>query len=208
MPDTPARAVALLTQLSSDDPTRAESAFTTLYNKHHPKLLRITLRFGRQNDVPRAVCEDIVQDAMVQLWMMRATPPRPPVGAYLCAIAKRRVLNVRRDACTEDRSLHEFYARFGYTPFTDGDGAFVWGTSATDARVLRLEVYEAFASALNQMTPQRRGVLLDTYGDELSLAESAELRGVARETVKKLRYLGNRALVEFLTDAGHAPVSE
>ena len=200
---SPTREAQFLAQLASDDHNLASAAFTALFNVHRPKLLRSAINYGRIHDVSRAICEEIVHDAFVQLWCGRTTPPAAPLGSFLATIVKRRILNTRRDAQSEDRFLPEHYARCGYTPAYDHEGNLLWSGPFADARTLRLEVFESFARTVNAMTSQRRIVTTDSYCDDYTVAESAELRAIAITTVKKLRQRGRRILTQTLQAEGH-----
>lgn len=197
------REAHLLAQLTSPDLAIAGAAYTILYNAHWPRLLRSAVNCGRIHDVPRAICEEIAHDAIAQLWFERATLISPPIGGYLRSITKRRILNARRNAQSEDRFLPEHYARCGYTPAYDEQGNLLWSGPFADARALRMEVFESFARAVDPMTVQRRTAVTDNYCDEYTVAESADLRGVAINTVRNLRQAGRRAVVKAMQDDGH-----
>lgn len=171
------------------------SALETLVPRYHAPLLAFLFRLTGD----RQQAEDLVQETFTRLVTYRGAPPdrfRP----WAFAIARNLALDHLR-VTARRQAIAPVTAAPDDDPLIDiPDPA----PGALDL-VLRDDDRRAVAAALQRLPPhQREAVVLRFYHD-LSLAEIAEVTGVAVGTVKSRLFHGLRRLQGWLTTEYTAP---
>lgn len=156
-----------------------EAAFGVLYDRFARPLYALGLRWLR--DVEDA--EELVNDTLVRAWhhAARYEATRGRVAAWLFAIARHLAADRLR-------------ARSRRPP-PGGDGL-LEPVGELDLEGLA-QAWEV-ATALEQLPPVQRQVLLLAYHDDLSQSTIAEVLGIPLGTVKSRTYHGLRALAAIL----------
>ncbi|BBK38060.1 RNA polymerase sigma factor [Allostella sp. ATCC 35155] len=145
-------------------------ALRLLYDREAPRMLGVALRLVRR----RAVAEEVVHDAFLQVWRRAASfdPARGAARPWLYAILRNRALTILRG---EGRmELVEDFEPMGL----------VSEEEAPDAAVERLSDGGRLRRCLEGLEPQRRNVVVLAYIQGLSHGELAGRLGVPLGTVK------------------------
>jgi RNA polymerase sigma-70 factor (ECF subfamily) len=171
-----------VTRRAENDP---EEGLRALYEGHAPVLLAYAIRL---TDGDRARAEDIVQETLVRAWRNldkldeRAGPVRP----WLFTVAQRLAIDAHR-------------ARKARPPET-GDAVLAAVPSFDDVENTLDRI--VIADALDSLSADHRGVIVETYYRGRSVAEAAKVLGIPPGTVKSRAYYALRALKLALAERG------
>lgn len=175
----------LLTAIADGD----KSAFRSLFDVMGPKLFAITLRICRD----RAIAEDAVQDAFVEIWRKAADfdAGRGVPAAWMSVIARNKAIDqIRR------RGRSVVLASGGDRDEDGSDliAAIVDPTQAADGGVEGM----ALGQCLNRLEAQQRDMVLLAYCEGLSREELSERYDAPVNTVKTWLRRGLAALKDCL----------
>ena len=146
-----------------------------LYEQEGARLLGVALRIVRQ----RALAEDIVHDACVNIWTRAASydASRGSARGWIYSVARNLALNAVRDGARElavdDDTAAALDARASLEAWHDMADAFAWQDSAG-----------RLGPCLEQLEPVRRNCILHAYVDGLSHNEIARRLEAPLGTVK------------------------
>jgi len=150
-------------------------ALHALYEQEGPRLLGVVLRIVRD----RALAEDIVHDACVNIWTRAAAfdPARGSARGWIYSVARNLALNAVRDGhrevAVDEDTAAALDARASLEAWHDMADAFAWQASA--GRI---------AHCLEQLEPVRRNCVLHAYVDGFSHGEIARRLDAPLGTVK------------------------
>jgi RNA polymerase sigma factor (sigma-70 family) len=146
------------------------TALRMIYDAEAARMLGVALRLLHR----RALAEEAVHDAFVQIWRHAETfdPARGRARAWLYAVLRHRALNIRRD---EDRTELTDDLEPLQLP-SEGDGA--------ESLVIRLSETSALRRCLERLEPARREAITLAYVEGLSHRELAGRLGVPVGTAK------------------------
>lgn len=160
-----------------------EALLTALHDEHGAALWRFVLRLTGD----RQLAEDVVQEALLRAWKHPEILAQGvgPARSWLFTVCRNLVIDDRRSA----RHTHEF---------------------ATDDLPERAsadrsdQVLDAWlvSDALSSIGLDHRAVIVHAYYGGRSVAEIAELLGIAPGTVKSRMHYGMRALKLALQERG------
>jgi len=178
LPSAPPDEILLLEQLADGDVV----AFTTLYKRYQPRLLRLIAPFRDIEDP-----EEVIQDIFLKLWLKRefVTGLRS-VEFYLYRMARNRLLDIRRSKkarlAREQAVSAELVEESAGRPAQDSAGTL-------------LEYKEFYGMVIQTITqlPQRQQEIyrLSLFLDR-SLDEIAEELHLSKAVVIKQLYLANK----------------
>ena len=165
-------------------------AMHRLYGQEGARLLGVALRIVRQ----RALAEDIVHDACVNIWTRAASfdPARGSARGWIYSVARHLALNAVRDGqrevAVDEDTAATLDARAALEAWHDMADAFAWQASA--GRI---------AHCLEQLEPVRRNCVLHAYVDGFSHGEIARRLDAPLGTVKAWIKRSLAALRECMT---------
>lgn len=151
------------------------SAMQRLYAQEGARLLGVVERIVRD----RALAEDIVHDACVNIWTRAASFERTLGSArgWIYSVARNLALNAvrdgRREVAVDDETAAALDARASLEAWHDMADAFAWQDSA--GRI---------GPCLEQLEPVRRNCILHAYVDGFSHGEIARRLDAPLGTVK------------------------
>jgi RNA polymerase sigma factor (sigma-70 family) len=160
------------------------AALRTVYDAEAPRMLGVALRILRR----RALAEEAVQDAFVQVWRRAGTfdAARGSGRAFLYAILRNRALNILRGEARTD--------------LTDAvDETVPSEDEGPEAVVVRLSEAGALRRCLDGLDPPRRDAIVLAYAHGLSHGELAGRLGLPLGTVKSWLRRSLLALRECLS---------
>jgi RNA polymerase sigma-70 factor (ECF subfamily) len=162
-----------------------EESLRALYDEHAPVLLAYVMRL---TDGDRSRAEDIVQETLLRAWrnLDRLDEHGGPVRPWLFTVAQRLAIDAHR-------------ARRARPPEVgDAALALVPGLDQIEGALDRIIVVDA----LEALSPEHRGVIVETYYRGRSVAEAARVLGIPPGTVKSRCYYALRALKLALAERG------
>lgn len=170
-----------------------EPALAELHARHHRAAYAIALRALAD----RALAEDAVQEAFLDLWRggARWDPARAKLSTWICVLAHRRAVDIaRREARRETAPEQaESWAADAYT---------------TEELVLLREDRRDVQGALEQLTASQRTVIELGYYGGLTQAQIAQKLEVPLGTVKSRAYEALRSLRDLLRAPRFQPAVE
>ncbi|MDQ5820101.1 MAG: sigma-70 family RNA polymerase sigma factor [Actinomycetota bacterium] len=160
-----------------------EAALAELHARHHRTAYAIALRALAD----RALAEDAVQEAFLDLWRgsARWDPARAKLSTWICVLAHRRAVDIaRREARRE----------------TAPEQAETWAADAytTEELVVLREDRRDVQSALEQLTATQRNVIELAYYGGLSQVQIARTLEIPLGTVKSRVFEALSSLRELL----------
>ncbi|WP_245594345.1 sigma-70 family RNA polymerase sigma factor [Actinospica robiniae] len=169
-----------------------EARLRALHDQYSGQLFGYVLR---QTHGDRQAAEDIVQETLLRAWTHpdALDPAKGSVRAWLFAVARNLVIDAARARQARPREvaaerLGEDWAASVPDP---GEDAFERSLNA-------LQV----AEVLEQLSPEHRSVLVETYYRGATVAEAAKTLGVPPGTVKSRTYYALRALRSACAERG------
>jgi RNA polymerase sigma factor (sigma-70 family) len=146
-----------------------DSALAELHARHHRTAYAIALRALAD----RALAEDAVQEAFLDLWRgsARWDPARAKLSTWICVLAHRRAVDIARREARRD---------------TAPEQAETWAADAytTEELVVLREDRRDVQSALEQLTTTQRNVIELAYYGGLSQVQIAHRLDLPLGTVK------------------------
>jgi RNA polymerase sigma-70 factor (ECF subfamily) len=162
------------------------AALRALYEHEGPRMVGVAMRIVRR----RALADEAVQDAFVQIWR-RAETYDPALGSaltWIYAIVRHRALNILRDEARTEQ-LPEVETA------SEEEGA---EHEDPEAMVLRLADGTALRRCLERLEPRRREAIVLAYVHGLTHAELAGRLQVPLGTMKSWIRRGLGSLRECL----------
>ncbi len=181
--DTHKEEVRLVERLAAGD----ESALGALYDRFAPMLLALVRRV-----VGDAEAEDVLQDALVQVWRQapRYDPARSSVSTWLVLIARSRAIDRLRSRQVAART-REASAREKPALDTSPEGA---------AAVLKDERRAVLEGELAQLPDEQRQAIELAFFAGMTQSEIASSTGIPLGTVKTRTLLAMKKLRRALSD--------
>jgi RNA polymerase sigma-70 factor (ECF subfamily) len=173
-------------------PHADEARLRALYEQYSGQLLGYVLR---QTHGDRQAAEDIVQETLLRAWTHpdALDPAKGSVRAWLFAVARNLVIDAAR---ARQARPHEIAAeRLGE------DWAGGVPDPGADAFERSLDALQ-LAQVLEQLSPEHRAVLVETYYRGATVAQAAKALGVPPGTVKSRTYYALRALRSACAERG------
>lgn len=169
-----------------------EARLRALYEQYSGPLFGYVLR---QTNGDRAAAEDIVQETLLRAWTHpdALDPARGSVRAWLFAVARNLVIDAARARQARPREVAA--ERLGE------DWAASVPDPGEDAFERSLDALQV-AEVLEQLSPEHRSVLVETYYRGATVAEAAKTLGVPPGTVKSRTYYALRALRSACAERG------
>jgi RNA polymerase sigma-70 factor (ECF subfamily) len=162
---------------------RDRDAFLALYDRFSPRMLGLILSIMRH----RSAAEDVLQDAMLEVWTRHAARYKPTLGSvesWMLRLARARAID----------HLRSSFRRTGSAPETAG-ASLEWidsGSARHDAAALR--------AALLDLPIDQREPLVLAFAHGLTREQIASHLGIPVGTVKTRVRLGVHRLRERLAD--------
>jgi RNA polymerase sigma-70 factor, ECF subfamily len=169
-----------------------EQLVRELYAEHAGVLLGYVRRLVG-GDTPRA--EDVVQETLLRAWqhpeaLRSSDRDASSVRAWLITVARHLVIDGERRRQVRPREVELSIA---HEPAHD--------EPAYEQVLTAWEV----ADALQSLSPEHRGVIVELYYRDRSVSEAARILGVPEGTVKSRAYYGLRALRVAAEERGVLP---
>ena len=157
-------------------------AFTTLYKRYQPRLLRLMAPFRDVEDP-----EEVIQDIFLKLWLKRefVTGLRS-VEFYLYRMARNRLVDIRRS--NKARLAREHAVNAGWAEGSEG-------LPAEDNAVTLIEYKEFYGmvlQTLTQLSQRQQQIYRLSIFQDMSLDEIAEELQLSKAVVIKQLYLANK----------------
>lgn len=158
--------LALITRLKQGD----EAAFKIVFNQWFKKLYTFSFRYLKNKEL----AEEVVQEAMLQLWInRRKLDEKYPLSPYLFTIVRRLSLNSIRQLATSRNVSEKLYQEMRES------------VNTTEDDVLLAELQRITNEALVLMPKQQQQVYRLSRNEGYSLDEIAAELGILKNTVKK-----------------------
>ncbi|HEY2061235.1 sigma-70 family RNA polymerase sigma factor [Amycolatopsis sp. NBC_01480] len=166
----------------------AEELVERLYTEHGRSLLAYATRLTGDP----AAAEDVVQETLIRAWKHAGdltVDGRGSVRGWLLTVARNLITDRARARASRPQEVAE-----------QPEGLAVPPVQRDHAQ--RVVDSMAVLDALEELTPEHRDVLVAIYYRGRSVAEAAELLGIAPGTVKSRTYYALRALRAAMASAG------
>ena len=159
------------------------AALRVIYDNEAPRMIGVAQRIVRR----RALAEEVVHDAFVQIWRRAASfdAARGAARTWMYAIVRHRAISILRD---EKRLELD----------ADGDPAEETAEESSDDVISRLSDASSLRHCLERLEERARKLIVLTYVHGLSHTELAAREGVPLGTVKSWIRRGALALRECL----------
>jgi RNA polymerase sigma-70 factor (family 1) len=145
-------------------------AYTTLYKKYQPIVLRFIYTFLKSPEISNDVCQEV----FIKLWELRHKLTEVnSFKAYLFTIAKNHTLNTLKRAAVD----HNLKSRVIYN--------FVEGRNEVEDEILSEEYYNYIHSILQTLPKASREMFKLCRIQGKTYDEAAKALGLSRNTVKK-----------------------
>jgi RNA polymerase sigma-70 factor (family 1) len=162
--------IDLLMRISEGD----RHAFRELYQRYTPVVYPFIKSLCNDN----ALCEDIVQEVFIKIWVNRAKAGNiQQVRSYLFKAAKNRFLNELR----KQKNERTYFNNRRY------DGI---DTETPEQQLTFKEGMRLGNEALSRLSPKRKIIVEMSTREELSLDEISSRVGSSKNVVRKLLYQG------------------
>ena len=169
----------LLDRVRKDD----KQAFDEIYYRYYPKLRGYVLKFVK---VPQ-VTEDIVQDAFLKIWEIRASiDPEKHFSAYLFTITKNLVFKFFKLAANNTDVLDEILISTTPNEFEE-ESLLEWK-----------ELGNEIQHAIQKLPPKRKEVFLLCKEEQMSYDDVSAKLGISRNTIKEHMVLAMKSIKEYL----------
>jgi RNA polymerase sigma-70 factor (family 1) len=169
--------VELLALLRLDD----RKAFEMLYNKYSPKIYHVAYNLFRD----KTICEDLVQELFIDLWMKRNNLNISSLEWYLKVAIKNRVLMyIRTQKATLDLSAI----------------AMLTEKYATDSKLLQNDISTILETNVERLPEKCRQIFTLSRKEYLTNKEIASRLNISIKTVENQMTIALRYLRAGLTD--------
>jgi RNA polymerase sigma-70 factor, ECF subfamily len=169
---------ALLMAIAAGD----RDAMRILYNRHHVRIFRFTVRLV--DDVSAA--EDVVSEAFVEVWRQAGRfEGRSSVSTWIMSIARFKALSARRrrPETQLDAQIAETIADPSLTP---------------EQVVLETDRRTQLRACLSQLSADHRAIIDLVYYHGKTIEEVAEIVGAPKNTVKTRMFYARKRLASLL----------
>jgi RNA polymerase sigma-70 factor (ECF subfamily) len=171
LPSVPADEELLLQQLADG----SVNAFTSLYKRYQPRLLRLLQPFRDIEDP-----EEIIQDIFLKLWQKRESLPAVrSIEFYLYRMARNRLIDIRRSKIAR-------LNRMPLMPVADGED--------TINLIEYKEFYTGLQRILDTLSARQRLIYRLSVLHDKSLDEIAAETHLSKSVVIKQLYLANKTV--------------
>lgn len=162
-------------------------AFGLLYDRYQPDILRYLLHRVRD----RELAEDLTQQVFLKAWQAipRYEQRGVPFNAWLYRMAHNQMVDHYRTR----------------RPTTDLEGVDIPQDAEAEERVMRRELRDHLAHALERLSEDHRQVLTLRFLMDKSAREIGEIMGRKEVTVRGLQLRALRALRQQIDDMGGIP---
>lgn len=161
-----------------------EAAFEALFREHYERLCRFAMTIVHS----RSDAEDVVQQALVNLWQRRMTLEiRTSTRAYVYRAVRNGALNRVR----ESRNIRALHAEPLRAPLADPP-------TDPSASTIAKESADRLHAAMADLSPRCRQVLRLRWLDGMSHAEIADALGITHKAVESNITRGLRAMRALL----------
>jgi RNA polymerase sigma-70 factor (ECF subfamily) len=170
-----------------------EPALAELHKRHHRTAYAIAVRALAD----RALAEDAVQEAFVDLWRGSAKwdPARAKLSTWICVLAHRRAVDIARREARRETAPEEA-------------GSWVADAYTTEELVVLREDRRDLQDALRQLTATQRNVIELAYYGGLTQVEIARKLEIPLGTVKSRVFEALRSLRDLLPTLQFQPAIE
>lgn len=166
---------ALLKRIKSGN----KEAFETLYRNYYARLCNFLYRFVDT----RAICEELVQDIFLHIWMNRQTwEPKGTISSYLYKSAKNRALDYLKHLEVENRYLESQNIETGKEDYLWDMASSGVMLEETKAREEMLEM--KVEAAIKKLPPKTRIIFKLSREDGLTYREIAQFLDLSDKTIE------------------------
>jgi RNA polymerase sigma-70 factor (ECF subfamily) len=161
-------------------------AMRVLFGRHSAKVFRFLMRIV-DND---AMAEDLVSEVFIEVWRHAGRfEARSQVATWLLGIARHKALSALRRRPTDalDRDVLESIEDTADNP---------------EAAAQRRQTSAILADCLRQLSPLHREIVDLVYYHERTIADVAEIIGVAQNTVKTRMFYARKRIAELMAARG------
>jgi RNA polymerase sigma-70 factor (ECF subfamily) len=164
-----------------------ERAFERLFRCYAPRIFRFAMSY--LNDPTRA--EEIVQETMIAVWKnAKDYKEQSQVSSWILGIARNKALDRARARQREPELLRERLDQRA-------------SARATPEQLTQQEIQiDRIRTALTQLTPEHREVMMLAFYNELSYSEIAQILNCPEGTVKSRVYYAKEQLKRLLSEGG------
>jgi RNA polymerase sigma-70 factor (ECF subfamily) len=175
----------------------SEHASRELVRRYERSVFNLIVRMVRNP----ALAEDLAQETFVKVFTRLSTyDPRYKFASWILKIAHNTTIDHLRQAHPPMSSLGD-----GDDP-TEAPSPDS-GTPSPLALVERKELADVLGTAIDQLRPEYRQVVILRYQEDLSYEEIAQVLGLPLGTVKSYLHRARAELADRMTAAGWGPVA-
>jgi RNA polymerase sigma-70 factor (ECF subfamily) len=158
----------------------SETAFRKVYDTYSARLYNFAYRFLKNPEL----CEEIVQETMISLWITRARLNEAyPLGAYLYTITRRLSLNMLRNLATSQMAFDQVrQSALVFHNETENTIIFSDLSCAADALVTKLPAKQQEAFRLSRY----QGLSHKQIAEQMNLSENT-IQNHISAALKKLQ---------------------
>ncbi len=165
-----------------------ESAFSVLYQRHSPVLLRYAAHF-LNGDVSLAA--DIVDDAMFQIWKSAAGfKAKSKPSTWMHSITRNKLVDYLRKH--SDSRLDKDLLRISMEKIVP----------SAEVTLVQDSVGKDLLRFMDKLSAEHREVLTFSYFQELSIKDIAVMLGISENTVKTRMFYARQKMKKILQGAG------
>ncbi len=173
-----------------------QESLETLYQRYYRPILLFILRIVQNRDM----AEDLVQETFIRVFNKRDTwQPNSKFSSWLYRIARNLCIDEKRRYWNRlvhmDSQYSNYNSEYGQSSFLDSveDG----NGDARDNFAAKCDE-ETIKSAINQLSPEQREVIILNKYQGMSYIEISEILGATPESIKQRAYRAHLKLRQIL----------
>lgn len=171
----------LLAEIATGNPR----AFRVLFDMHHNKVYRYSLRFLRNE----TLAEEIVQEVFMNIWLKKERlRDVENFGGYLRVVTKNQTLNALKKIALDFKTSIE--GRAGWTEVDN----------YTERSILLKDTQALLQEAIDQLPKQQKLVYKLCHIDGLKQKQAAEILNISPLTVKAHLRQATKTVRQFMTE--------
>jgi RNA polymerase sigma-70 factor (ECF subfamily) len=178
-------------------------AFKQLYDRYAPRIGSYLLKFLKRPEL----VDEAVNDTMLAVWQSadRFDPAAGQLSTWLFGIAHHKGLKVLRQTAKfrADQSFDTLPPAALDEVEDREDAPQAAAPHGPEQTVMGWELGGVLKWALDQLSPEHRGVIELTFGEERSYPEIAEIVGCPLNTVKTRMFHARKKLAQLLAQRGY-----